>query len=222
MIPCYHQRLHFFSLLEFDQRGYVVSMLLHRQGNRRSAPQRGVRAGTYLYCSLRCFCSPFTFFKFEYNSRHQRQQSQQQQKQQQQHRQQQTRIHRPQPAPPPPPHAQQPISQRVEGIVSPETSPELSPTDFQVDLEAGIRHPHPRLPLPPPPARAQSLRRQESSEINPFLPDLDPEPEPEPELLLQDEAVAAAAQRGYDVGPHSEDEEEGLGSSALFPGSDIF
>ena len=163
------------------------------------------------------------FFKFEYNSRHQRQQSQQQQQQQQQqHRQQQTRIHRPQPAPPPPPHAQQPISQRVEGIVSPETSPELSPTDFQVDLEAGIRHPHPRLPLPPPPARAQSLRRQESSEINPFLPDLDPEPEPEPELLLQDEAVAAAAQRGYDVGPHSEDEEEGLGSSALFPGSDIF
>lgn len=80
-----------------------------------------------------------------------------------------------------------------------------------------MRHPHPRLPLPPL-ARAQSLRRQESSEINPFLPDLDPEPEPEPELL-QDDGVAA--QRGYDVG-HSEDEEEGLGSSALFPGSDIF
>ena len=198
-------------------------MLLHRQGNRRSASQRGVRVGTYLYRSLTVSAHCSLFLKFEYNSRHQRQQSQQQQQQQQQqYRQQQTRIHRPQPAPPPPPHAQQPISQRVEGIVSPETSPELSPTDFQVDLEAGIRHPHPRLPLPPPPARAQSLRRQESSEINPFLPDLDPEPEPEPELLLQDEAVAAAPQRGYDVGPHSEDEEEGLGSSALFPGSDIF
>jgi hypothetical protein len=33
VIPrCHH--LIFFSLLEFNQRGYIVSMLLHRQGNR--------------------------------------------------------------------------------------------------------------------------------------------------------------------------------------------
>lgn len=177
-------------------------MLLYRQGNRRSASQRGVRAGAQFYFLLSVHLLTHPLLKFEYNSRRQ-QKSQQQQ----------TRIRRPQPAPPPPPHAPQPISQRVEGIVSPETSPELSPTDFQVDLEAGIRHPHPRLPLPPP---TQTLRRQESSEINPFLPDLDPEPE----------QPAAQSQRGYDVGHNSEDsdeeEEGGLGASALFPGSDIF
>ncbi|KAI9446176.1 plasma-membrane choline transporter-domain-containing protein [Lactarius indigo] len=174
------------------------------------------------------------FELFEYNSRRQ-QQSQQQQ------RQQQTRVHRPQPAPPSAPHAPQPISQRVEGIVSPESSPELSPTAFHVDLEAGLRHPRPthsRLPLPPQTQlqasgrqhTAHMLRRQESSELDPFLPDLDPEPEPEPGDARG--ANDAVVQGGYDVGSslsastgkHSEegDEEEGMAESALFPGSGHF
>lgn len=167
------------------------------------------------------------FELFEYNSRRQQQP------------QQQTRVHRPQPAPPPAPHAPQPISQRVEGMVSPESSPELSPTAFHADLEAGLRHPRPthaRLPLSAQPQLQESgrqrtahrLRRQESSEMDPFLPDLDPEPETEDVRRAND----AVVQGGYDVesslsastGKHSEesDEEEGMAASALFPGSDIF
>jgi len=145
-----------------------------------------------------------THSQFEYKSRHQEPQAQQQQAQQQV-----TRLHRPQPVPPSAPHAPQPISQRVEGIVSPESSPELSPTIFQADLEGQRQHRPPR-PLP-----AQVLQRQESSEMDPFLPDLDAEPEPEPREDV----------RGYDVSnrdpvPDSEDD-EGT-DSALFPGSDIF
>jgi hypothetical protein len=138
-------------------------------------------------------------------------------------------VHRPQPPPPPPPHAPQPISQRVEGIVSPESSPELSPTDFQVDLEIG-RHQHrPALPIQPQQPQqpvAQALQRQESSEMDPFLPDIDSEPEPERER------AGVARVMGYDVdspnpalaGQHSDDEEveEGMTTSALLPGSDIF
>jgi hypothetical protein len=167
--------------------------------------------------------------QFEYNLRHQ----------QQPQRQQPTpRVHRPQPQPPPAPHAPQPISQRVEGIASPESSPELSPTDFQLDLEVGRCQnlpPHPRLPLPPPPPSlpraeptAKALQRQESSEMNPFLPDLDPELDPEPAAMRHADDV-----KGYDltgdpspisVVNHGEDDEEdddAMGS-ALFPGSDIF
>ena len=72
------------------------------------------------------------------------------------------------------------------------------------------------------------LRRQESSEMDPFLPDLDPDPEPE-DVHRTDGALA---QSGYDVGSpplasasvlsEEDDEEEGMATSALFPGSDIF
>lgn len=153
--------------------------------------------------------------QFEYNSR-----SQQQQPQRQQRQQQTARVHRPQV---PTPHAPQPISQRVEGIASPESSPELSPTDFHIDLEAGQRQRHPPLSIQAQQPVAQALRRQESSELDPFLPDLDPEPEPEPE----------PEPAGYDVsnpnptlaGQHSDEEdedEEGMTTSVLLPGSDIF
>ena len=117
--------------------------------------------------------------------------------------------------------------------MSPESSPELSPTAFQVDLEAGMRHP--RLPLPPQPARqttAHALRRQESSEINPFLPDLEPETEPEPEAEDVRRVDDSMIQEGYEVesprlastGRLSEegDDDEGMAGSALFPGSDLF
>lgn len=132
-------------------------------------------------------------------------------------------MHRPQPPQAPPPHAPQPISQRVEGIASPESSPELSPADFHIDLEAGPRQHHPPLSLQTQQPVAQALRRQESSELDPFLPDLDAEPEPEP---------GATHVRGYDIdnpnpalaGQHSDDEEdeEGMTTSVLLPGSDIF
>jgi len=135
-------------------------------------------------------------------------------------------VHRPQPATPST-HAPQPISQRVEGIASPESSPELSPTDFQVDLEAGrLQH------RPPLPAQAQqqpkakALQRQES--MDPFLPDLDPDPEPEPMGVVRGKGDV----RGYDIndynpasnGQHSDDgeDEEGMTASVLLPGSDIF
>lgn len=76
---------------------------------------------------------------------------------------------------------------------------------------------------------AQALRRQESSELDPFLPDLDAEPEPEP----GHERVGVTHVRGYDVdnpnpalaGQHSDDDEEdeeGMTTSVLLPGSDIF
>jgi hypothetical protein len=112
-----------------------------------------------------------------------------------------------------------------------------------MDLEAGRhqnRPPHPRLPLPPPPPplpqtqpTARALQRQESSEMNPFLPDLDPElelePEPEPAIMRH-----TGDMRGYDIGDPSPisagkyggdddlDDEEAMAGSALFPGSDIF
>lgn len=167
-----------------------------------------------------------TLVQFEYNSRSQQQQPQGQQRQQQQT----ARVHRP-PAPQaPPPHAPQPISQRVEGIASPESSPELSPTDFRIDLEAGQRQHHPPLSVHTQQPVAQALRRQESSELDPFLPDLDAEPE-EPEHEPAPAGVTHV--RGYDVnnpnpalaGQHSDDEEEdeeGMTTSALLPGSDIF
>jgi hypothetical protein len=153
--------------------------------------------------------------QFEYNSR----------RQQQPQRPQQTLLaRRPQPQPPPAPHAPQPISQRVEGIASPESSPELSPTDFQVDLEAGRRQNPP--PLPQAERTARALQRQESSEMNPFLPDIDPELEPEPAFMRHMGGV-----KGYDIGDTSpvsagkhgeEDDEDAMAGSALFPGSDIF
>jgi hypothetical protein len=72
----------------------------------------------------------------------------------------------------------------------------------------------------------QTLQRQESSEMDPFLPDIDSEPEPERER------VGVARVMGYDIdssnpdlaGQHSDDEEveEGMTTSALLPGSDIF
>jgi hypothetical protein len=158
----------------------------------------------------------YDYAQFEYNSRSQRQQPPRQQQQQPT-----TRVHRPQSMPQPTPHAPQPISQRVEGIASPESSPELSPTDFQVDLEVGRRQHHPSLPIQAQQPVAQTLQRQESSEMDPFLPDLDPEPETEPSGV-----------RGYDVGnlnpavagQHSdnEEDEEGMTTSVLLPGSDIF
>lgn len=169
------------------------------------------------------------FELFEYNSR--RQPQPQPQQQQQQRQQQTARVHRPQPAPPSTSHAPQPISQRVEGIASPESSPELSPTDFQVDLEAGRRQHRPPLP-----AQAQqqpktnALQRQES--MDPFLPDLDPDPEPEPAGLVHGKGDVRGYDLGYDVndrnpasvGQHSDDgeDEEGMTASALLPGSDIF
>jgi hypothetical protein len=95
--------------------------------------------------------------------------------------------------------------QRVEGIASPESSLELSPTDFQMDLEVGrcqnLPPPHPRLPLPSPsPSRpraeltAQALQRQESTDMNPFLPDLDPELDPEPAAMRHADDV-----KGYNL-----------------------
>ena len=134
-------------------------------------------------------------------------------------------MHRPQPPQAPTPHAPQPISQRVEGIASPESSPELSPADFHIDLEVGRRQHHPPLSIQAQQPVAQALRRQESSELDPFLPDLDPEPEHEP--------AGVTHMRGYDVsnpnpalaGQHSDDEEEdeeGMTTSVLLPGSDIF
>jgi hypothetical protein len=162
--------------------------------------------------------------QFEYNSR-----SQQQQPQRHQRQQQTARVHRPQLPQAPPPHAPQPISLRVEGIASPESSPELSPADFHIDLEAGQRQHHPPLSTQAQQPVTQALRRQESSELDPFLPDLDPEPEPEHERA----GVAVTDMRGYDVdnpnptlaGQHSDDEEEdeeGMTTSVLLPGSDIF
>ncbi|KAI0293553.1 plasma-membrane choline transporter-domain-containing protein [Russula brevipes] len=149
------------------------------------------------------------FELFEYDPRRQQQQPQQHQQQQQ------TRVHRPQPVPHPAPHAPQPISQRVEGIASPESSPDLSPTTFQVDLEVGRRLHRPPVHPQPQQHTVQALQRQESSEMDPFLPDLDAELEPDV--------------RGYDVSnpnpaEHSdnEEDEEGLAVSGLFPGSDIF
>jgi hypothetical protein len=75
---------------------------------------------------------------------------------------------------------------------------------------------------------AKALQRQESSEMDPFLPDLDSEPEPEPAGVPHGKGDV----KGYDVndrksasgGQHSDDgeDEEGMTSSALFPGSDIF
>jgi len=138
-------------------------------------------------------------------------------------------VHRPQQPQAPTPHAPQPISQRVEGIASPESSPELSPADFHIDLEAGQRQHHPPLSLQTQRPVAQALRRQESSELDPFLPDLDAEPEPEP----GHERVGVTHVRGYDVdnpnpalaGQHSDDDEEdeeGMTTSVLLPGSDIF
>jgi hypothetical protein len=119
----------------------------------------------------------------------------------------------------------------VEGIASPESSPELSPTDFQVDLEAGRRQHRPPLP-----AQAQrqpkttALRRQES--MDPFLPDLDPDPEPESADLVHGRGDVRDYELGYDVndlnptlgGQHSDDgeDEEGMTGSVLLPGSDIF
>ena len=140
-------------------------------------------------------------------------------------------MHRPQPAPPPTSHAPQPISQRVEGIASPESSPELSPADFQVDLEVGRRQHRPPLPVQAQQQHTtKALQRQESSEMDPFLPDLDPEPETEPEPAGMLHARGDVA--GYDVSErkpapgdqHSDDgeDEEGMTASALFPGSDIF
>ena len=117
----------------------------------------------------------------------------------------------------------------MEGIVSPESSPELSPADFRIDLEAGQRQHHPPLSVQTQQPVAQALRRQESSELDPFLPDLDAEPE-EP----GHEPAGVTHVRGYDVnnpnpalaGQHSDDEEdedeEGMTTSALLPGSDIF
>ena len=139
-------------------------------------------------------------------------------------------MHRPQPAPPPTSHAPQPISQRVEGIASPESSPELSPTDFQVDLETGRRQHRPPLPVQSQQQyTTKSLQRQESSEMDPFLPDLDPEPELEAEPAG---VLHGKGDVGYDVNErnpapgdqHSDDgeDEEGMTTSALFPGSDIF
>jgi hypothetical protein len=174
---------------------------------------------------------PFTYVwltitpeQFEYNSRPPQQQPQRQQRQQQT-----ARVNRPQPPPAPTPHAPQPISQRVEGIMSPESSPELSPTGFQLDLEVGRRQHRPAPPMQPQQPVAQALQRQESSEMDPFLPDLDSEPEPEPEQV---ERVGVARVMGYDVddpnpalaGLYSDDEEveEGMTTSALLPGSDIF
>ncbi|KAH9958336.1 plasma-membrane choline transporter-domain-containing protein [Russula dissimulans] len=151
------------------------------------------------------------FELFEYKSRRQQSQAEQQQGQQQA-----ARLHRPQPVQPPAPHAPQPISQRVEGIASPESSPELSPTVFQVDLEGQRQHPPPQH-LPGQQRTAQALQRQESSEMDPFLPDLDAEPEPEPPGDVG----------GYDVSDSDPapdgtvEDDEGTGS-ALFPGSDIF
>ncbi|KAI9511106.1 plasma-membrane choline transporter-domain-containing protein [Russula earlei] len=139
------------------------------------------------------------FELFEYNSR--RQQPQARQQQGQQHA---TRVHRPQRVPVPGPHAPQPISQRVEGIASPESSPELSPTDFQVD---------PRSWAAPAPSTSTSTNAKAD------------DAEPEPELAVEHEEKGQL--RGYDVGnpnptPDGEEDEDEMGGSALFPGSDIF
>lgn len=103
----------------------------------------------------------------------------------------------------------------MEGIVSPDSSPELSPTDFQVDLEVGRRQ-HQQT--------AQALQRQESSEMDPFLPDLDPEPEPEPTTGydVSEGIPPKLASRGGSGSDGDEEDEEGMTTSALFPGSDIF
>jgi len=122
----------------------------------------------------------------------------------------------------------------VEGIVSPESSPELSPTNFQVDLEPGRRQHRSTLPAQAQLQRpnAKPLQRQES--MDPFLPDLDPDPEPEPELagVVHGEGDARGYDLGYDIndrssasgGQHSDDREDegGMTASVLLPGSDIF
>jgi len=68
--------------------------------------------------------------------------------------------------------------------------------------------------------------------MDPFLPDLDPELEPEPED--EHHVNNAMAEGGYEVGSPSsqpasiekhsdgDDGSEGMATSALFPGSDIF
>jgi hypothetical protein len=68
--------------------------------------------------------------------------------------------------------------------------------------------------------------------MDPFLPDLDPEPEPEPAGLVHGKGDVGGYDLGYDVNDrkpalgdqHSDDgdDEEGMTTSVLLPGSDIF
>ncbi|THH15517.1 hypothetical protein EW146_g4975 [Bondarzewia mesenterica] len=152
----------------------------------------------------------------------------------------------PRPQPPPPrPQPQQPISQRVEGMMSPDSSPETSP-EMRVDVRLRPEEIS-RVTRDEERGRREVQVREQAEDLDPFLRAYSPEMDKEEEEQMASgmmgsgsgsgvgnreidtESVSSRTGVGMGVSAslsasrrEGRDEEEGLGMSGLFPGSDLF